>query len=180
MSEPKIIRAGDSVSWTASYSDYSAADGWSLSYAIVGNSGGFTGIAGVAAGSNFDVSITAAQTKQLVAGDYRLVGRVSKGAEVITVCSVELKVEANLFDIGPGSDVRSGSQRGLDAIIAVMEKRASKDQENYSINGRSLSRTPIADLITLRRFYEREVHKERKAERIASGLGAGNTIKVRF
>ena len=179
MTEPVKIRAGDSVTWQASYSDYSAADGWTLSYKIIGQGGGLAPFDGVGSGSGFDVGVAATETVKLKAGVYRLVGRVSKDADKFTVYDKGLKVEENLFALKAGTDIRSGAQRGLEAIDAVLEKRASRDQENYSINGRSLSRTSIPDLITLKRFYQGEVAKEKIAAKVAKGGGLERVL-LRF
>lgn len=180
MAEPKTIRAGDSISWTASYSDYPADDGWALDYVIITKDGGIKDISGAANGTDFDVVLSAAKTKNLTQGIFRLVGRVSKAVDQYTIYDSELRVEPNLFDDGVGTDVRTQAQRGLDAINAVIEGRASKDQENYSINGRSLSRTSIPDLIVLQKFYKSEVAKEKRALRISQGLKSRNRIYVRI
>lgn len=181
MSEPAKIRAGDTIKWSAAFSEYSAADGWSLSYVIVGSKGGITGIAGVANGAAWDITITATESKKLTKGNYyRLVGQVSKGVEKYTVYDEPIAVEADLMNIDTGSDIRTDEEVGLEAIKAVLAKRATKDQENYSIAGRSLSRTPIADLITLKNYYEREVAKQRKADALSKGQALKNKIKVRF
>jgi len=68
----------------------------------------------------------------------------------------------------------------LESIEAVLESRASIDQESYSINNRSLARTPIPDLVVLRDKYRGEYVREKRAERIRNGLGHSGTIKVRF
>jgi hypothetical protein len=68
----------------------------------------------------------------------------------------------------------------LDAIEAIIEKRSTKDQDSYSIQGRSLGRTPIADLILLRDRYRAEWVREQRAERIRNGLGHSGVVKVRF
>ena len=61
----------------------------------------------------------------------------------------------------------------------MIQNRATKDQESYSIQGRSLARTPIADLIALRSQYKAELVREERAERIKNGLGHSGIIKVR-
>ena len=47
-------------------------------------------------------------------------------------------------------------RRVIDAIEAVIERRATKDQKSYSIDGRSLERTPIDELLLLRDRYRAE------------------------
>ena len=70
--------------------------------------------------------------------------------------------------------------RVLAAIEAVLERRATKDQESYTIDGRSLSRTPISELLLLRNLYRREVQLEAQAENVAAGKANGRMILTRF
>ena len=75
----------------------------------------------------------------------------------------------------------SHAQTVLDAIEAVIENRASLDQQSYTIAGRRLDRMPIADLLMLRDRYKAEVFKEEVEARIAAGLGGSKrNIKVRL
>lgn len=59
------------------------------------------------------------------------------------------------------SDTSTHASRVLEAIEAVLEKRATSDQMSYSIAGRSLSKTPIADLIMMRDRYRAELKAEK-------------------
>ena len=72
-----------------------------------------------------------------------------------------------------GYDSRTHAQKTLDAIKAVIEKRASLDQQEYSIHGRQLKRMTIDELLKFRVVYEREVANEIVKERLAAGLPAG-------
>ena len=78
------------------------------------------------------------------------------------------------------SDPRSHAKITLEAVEAVIEGRATKDQENYSIAGRSLSRTPVADLLSLRDYYRTEFLREQRVERRNNGTGTGARILARF
>jgi hypothetical protein len=55
--------------------------------------------------------------------------------------------------------------------VAVIEGRATRDQERYRINNRELQRTPISDLIRLRDRYREEARRERAAAKGQSLLG---------
>jgi len=68
----------------------------------------------------------------------------------------------------------------LDAIEAVIENRATLDQESYQIGGRSLKRMPIADLMRLRQLYRAEVAGEEAAAKLAAGLGTARKVQVRL
>ena len=78
-----------------------------------------------------------------------------------------------------GYDARTHARIVLDAIEAVIENRASKDQERYMIAGRELWRTPIPMLLKLRQTYRAEVKAQALAEKIQSGTGVGGRIQFR-
>jgi hypothetical protein len=168
MPEIKKLRLGDSAVFTVSYPKYPASDGWTLDYVIAGG-GGKTGLVATAAGNDFKVVLSHSFTGQLSVGAARLVGRISKGDERFTIYDEPIIIHPNLMEGGAGFDVRTAAQRGLDNISAVLEKRATKDQDNYSINGRSLGRTPIESLIILKDHYRQEVAREKRAARFTNG-----------
>lgn len=58
------------------------------------------------------------------------------------------------------ADQRSQARRILEAIEATIEGRVVKDVDNYSIEGRSLTRIPMEELIKLRTRYRSIVRKE--------------------
>ena len=78
------------------------------------------------------------------------------------------------------TDPRSDNKIILDAITAVIKGRATKDQESYSINGRSLSRTPLKDLMDMQSHYQALYNGELRKEAIKNGLGHGGKIRVRL
>jgi hypothetical protein len=91
-----------------------------------------------------------------------------------------MRVKPNL--LAPGADGRSFVKQALDAIEAVLAKRATKDQERYviEVNGsrRELWRTPIGDLLKLRDRYRAEYNAELRAK--SGSKLFGPTVRVRF
>lgn len=71
-------------------------------------------------------------------------------------------------------DRRTPARKLLDAIEAVLAKRIPKDVEDYSIEGRSLTRTPQEVLMKHRARLQSEVQAEERAAR-----GAHPSIKRR-
>lgn len=174
-----MLRAGDSWAWRDSYPDFKASDGWTLSYSLV-NAVVKIDIPtlGISAdGDDFAIAVTPTTNATYPAGVYTQVARVSKSGEVHTVGSGTLQVLANLLT---PTDTRSHARRVLEAIKAVLERRASLDQESYTIGARSLARTPIPELIRLRDLYQQEVNAEKRAEALAQGLSTSGKIQVRF
>lgn len=166
---PAQLRAGDSWAWSVVLDNYSAADGWVLDYTVL-NAQQRYAFTATASGDAFAIAVAAATTASYSPGKYSWAARVSKAGEVITVASGVLQIAANLTS---AADLRSHAQKTLDAIEAVIENRASLDQEEYAINGRSLKRTPITELIRLRDLYRREVRRE-------SGDSRGKKLLVRM
>lgn len=74
----------------------------------------------------------------------------------------------------------SHAQRVLAAIEAVLERRATVDQQSYGIEGRSLARMPIGDLLRFRDRYRAEVAAERAALDEADGRPSGRRVRTVF
>ena len=79
-----------------------------------------------------------------------------------------------------GADPRSHAEIMLDKIQSLLEGRADKDVTSYSINGRSIAKMAITDLLTWRDYYRKEVAKEARDNAIAAGKPTKTTVKVRF
>ena len=181
--EPSDIIAGDRIAWKRSDldSDYPIAS-YSLKYSARLENAGSTEIEITAteSGSDYIVEVGQSTTAAYTAGVYHWQAYIirTSDSERITVDSGTWKVKANRD--AATTDPRNHVKKVLDSIEATIEGRASKDQESYSIAGRSLGRTPIADLILLRDKYRTEYVREQRAERVANGLGHSGIIKTRF
>ena len=177
--EPKSVTAGDTVQWNKdSLSDYLASAGWTLTYALR-NAAGKIDITASANGGGYSVSVAAATTADWVAGQYSWQAYVTKAAERFKVGSGTIEVLPN-FATENSFDDRSHAKTVLDAIEAVIESRASVDQESYSIMGRSLKRTPMADLLKLRDKYKALYLMEQNAENAKNGKPGKNRILARL
>lgn len=131
-------------------------------------------------GDNTDhvFTVAAAQTAEWAAGDYWVSIRATKGAEVQEITKRQLVILPDLAAQIAGYDGRSQNEIALDAINAVLAKRATIDQQRYTINNRELWRMPVADLLKLRSFYTTAVRRERR--RAAGDTTLGRSIQVRF
>jgi hypothetical protein len=167
--EPTQIRVGDTLEWTKSLSDYPATL-WTLKYAFRNASNSFD-ITASADGTDHSVSVAAATTSAYVAGEYTWVGYVldiATGLERHTVSSGNATVNPDLAVAG-AVDGRTYAKRTLDAIQAVIENRASIDQQSYTIHDRQLSRMSVDDLFRFREQFKGEVAAEEAAQ---SGVSA--------
>ncbi|NQU47026.1 MAG: hypothetical protein HQ519_00120 [Planctomycetes bacterium] len=178
--EPASVVAGDTVKWTKLLDDYRPEDGWTLTYEIVSPT---ADLGSFAAADNGDgshlVSIAAATTAAWSAGAATWGAYAAKAGERYQVDKGRLVIEADLASAST-HDGRSHARKTLEAIEAVIAKRATKDQMGHSIEGRSLARTPIPDLLVLRKTYLAEVDaEERKADR-DNGKTGRNKVYSQF
>jgi hypothetical protein len=79
-----------------------------------------------------------------------------------------------------GADPRTHAEIMLDKIEGLLIGRADKDVSSYSIQGRSISKMTISDLLQWRDYYRKEVNRERRENDIALGKTTKTTMKVRF
>ena len=129
-------------------------------------------------GSQHRLSASAAQTATWLAGDYWFSMRATRGDDVVEVETGSITVTPDMATLTEGHDGRTQAQIALDAINAVIGKRATLDQQRYRINNRELYRESIAELLKLRSFYQLEVKRERQK---ACGRNPfGGVVRVRL
>lgn len=129
-------------------------------------------------GSEFTFSVDAATTAAWADGLYAYSLRATNGTDKVELQAGQLTVLADLAAVTNPYDSRSDNEKALEAIQAVINKRATLDQERYRINNRELWRTPIADLLKLLTFYKNAVRQERNKARGVSTFG--RPIHVKF
>lgn len=152
------------------------ASAWSLTVSLRGI--GSIDIAGIAEGDDHRLLVPASETSSWEPGRYWYTARVSNVAgNVYEIETGEITIDPDLSAAGAGYDGLTHAQRTLLAIEAVIEKRATRDQERYTINNRELWRTPINDLLVLRDRYRAQVRMEAKAKR---GDLFGTAVRVVF
>ncbi|RQQ37071.1 hypothetical protein [Burkholderia stagnalis] len=172
---PTSIRAGVTFDHTFRLNQYEAP-AWALSVLLRGPKA--INISSVAADNGaHEAQAAATTTATWPAGEYIYSVRVTSGDTVLEVASGLVTVEADLAAMPDGGDARSHAQRTLDALEAVIEKRATRDQERYTINNRELWRTPIGDLLKLRDYYRAELRRMKATQR---GSLFGCQVRVRF
>lgn len=176
--EPNKIFAGSSLSWTRSIS-YDSGDGYSCEYYLYNGQHRHSLTTECSLdGTTLTVTAATNATAAWAPGSYQWVLFAVKSGERIRLASGWLQVEPDIT--ASDYDGRTHTKRVLDSIEAVIEQRATKDQEAYSIAGRSLSRTPIEDLVKLRDKYRQLYQQELDAEKVANGLTSSKIIRVRF
>jgi hypothetical protein len=185
--EPSIIVAGDTIAWDREdlTNDYPSST-WTLKYHLANRTSHYdiTATADTLGDDTFSITITPAVTATYVAGFYNWDAYVSKGSgatlERYRIDFGTLEVRPNLASLPASYDDRTHVKRTLDAIEAVIEGRATSDQESYTIGNRSLSRIPIAELLKFRSQYALWYQNELAAEAINNGVGTGRRVVTRF
>lgn len=187
---------GDTVTWirrsvqaisendngTAETIDIKASEGWALKFTGVCKDGYFaiTAIADADNADDFKFTAPAATTAAYKEGVYQWQLTATKTTDRYTIATGIITLKDNIGSRSALYDNRSHAKKVLDAIEAVIEGRATQDQQSYQIAGRSLSRTPIPDLMKLRATYKSEYDNELATANIAAGLGTGRKIFTRF
>lgn len=171
---PSEISAGITLSLSLSLPEYPAPD-WSLSLVLRGPQA--IDLTASAEGEDHVLEAAAADTAEWAPGLYVWQLRAIDAPDVVLVEEGQSRILVDLAAQAADYDGRSHAERVLEAIEAVIEGRASIDQSSYSINNRSLSRTPIGDLLKLRTRYRAEVAQARARR---SGRCFIRQHKVRF
>lgn len=178
--EPEIFTAGETVKWKKTLTDYPPST-FTLKYYLRGPSK--LDVTATASGTAHLATISSASSADLHAGEYRWYAQATETAtsEVTQVAEGQLEVKGNPVYFEAGKDTRTHAKKMLDAIEAMLEGNASKEEASLTFpDGRSISYVPKADLIRMRSVYKQEVAAEEAIERAKLGLGSGNKIKIRF
>ena len=170
-SVPDVLVAGDTWRWDITYPDFDASAGDQLAYALRGaqDLAIVWGTHVTASGSGFAVRVPASSTN-LPAGTYRIVGFITSGSERDTV---ELKTVTLMANPATAVATASHDERVLAALDAAIEGRVTKDQEDITINGRSVKHIPFGELLQYQGIYRERVAAARNDE-------AFQIVEVRF
>lgn len=141
---------------------------------------GSTGVTITPEGNGWTITVKADNTEDYSTGIYSYAIYAVKTDERYEMERGQVEVKANLVALASTDDPRSHVKKVLDAIEAVIVGRATNDELSYSIAGRSLSLTPIADLLVLRDKYKWEYDREVRAAKVAAGFKPGGQVRVRF
>lgn len=174
---PNQIKAGTTFKFSLNLTAYPATD-WTI-YAYLRGAHAID-MQSEPQGNMHVFNISASVTKEYKAGHYGYSLRAIhiESEEVDELEAGAIEVRADLSTVSIGQDFRSHARKTLDALEAVIEGRASLDQERYRLNNRELYRTPLETLKKLRDQYRAEVSRE---EARASGKSLfGKAVRVRL
>lgn len=172
---PAEITSGLDFQADFSLSDY-PAPAWSLKAVLRGPQA--IDLVSTAVGSSHHLAATAATTAAWAPGVYWFSLRALSGARTVELGKGQLHILQDLAAVAGPFDGRTQNEIALEAINAVLAKKATRDQLRYVINNRELWRMRPADLLQLRAFYVTQVRRERQR---ANGCATfGRAVTVRF
>ena len=182
--EPDEFVVGDFVQWKRSdlNSDY-PNDSYTATYISRSAHGGGDHefqVTGTASGTDFLFTIPSATSANFDAGHHHWHLEIVRDSD-----SSRIVIDQGHWDVTTDIDVnntepRSHAEIMVDKIQSLLENRAGADVANYSINGRSLVKLSIDDLLRWRDYYRGEVTREKNKERRKRGKASAEQVKVRF
>lgn len=181
--EPLKIVVGDFIQWkkTALAESYPPAT-HSAEYVARITAGGASEIklAATERAGYYLFQVSSATSSAFTAGFYHWQLEITETASGNRIVVERGEFEAVVDLDNNGADPRTHAEIMLDKIESLLEGRADKDVSSYAIQGRSISKMSIADLLQWRDYYRKEVAKERRDNAIALGKPTKTTVKVRF
>lgn len=155
---PHLIQAGITAHWSQPLPD--GYPGHEFSFILQGPQK-ITVTASVD-GHQLVVNVSAAVTAEWSAGNYKYQLQAAQGNDRHIVSQGFVLIEPDFNAQAGGVDVRSHAQKMLEAIEQVLLGRITKDVEAYEIDGRSITKIPMLELMTLKKQYMNTVHIERR------------------
>ena len=173
---PAELRAGVPITIELSRAD--VPEGWTARLALAGPMALSIDVAADAEGATLTASAQLTASWSPGRYQYQLRAIEPDDGAVIELEAGKVSVLADVSLLADGHDARSHAERVLDAIEATIEGRATSDQESYAIAGRSLSRTPLGELVRLRSQYRAEVAREKAAAKGRTSLGRQVLVRM--
>jgi hypothetical protein len=180
--EPSSIIAGDTLIWLKTLTNYPASAGWTLKYRAI-NSADNIDIISAASGADHLISVPAAVSADYAPGEYQWQSYVTNIAgERYTIETGSIVVKANWAAQVGGLDIRSNAKKILDTLetawVTASATRAFVFE--YQIGERKMRFATRSEWIAEMDYWRREVAREKRAEKLAAGLGSGRKVYMRF
>jgi hypothetical protein len=161
--EPESFVCGNTVNWTKHISEYLPADGWVLKYHFrrPGTADKFS-VTSTTDGDSHSVTIAAAATALLTAGNWYYQSYVEKLTEKIHIASGVIAIIVDYSATGT-VDPRTWEEITLDAIRAVIQGRATANQSSVKVGDKELRYYSFDELLRLEESISARVDRLRRA-----------------
>lgn len=179
---PAHLNQAASVEFEVETPGFDSADSYTARLSLSSGAVGLELNSTTSAGATHTFTISAAAAAAWTPGRYHYELAAVKSGERWIVARGVIEIRAKL---GGALDARDHLRRTLDAVEAVIERRASKEDLEITVPAGEagqiqLKAVPLADLLKLRDVYRREIRDQEAAERMAAGLGNRRQFRVRF
>jgi len=181
--EPSEIVVGDFIQWKRSdlSGDY-PVDSYTATYVARITGGGNTEIqiTGTAYNNSFLFTADSDTTSAFVAGYYHFQLEIVRNSDSERVVVSRGAITAIVDLDSGGADPRTHAEIMLTKIESLLQGKADSDVANYSIQGRSITKLGLTELLEWRDYYDAEVSRQKRREEIKLGRKTAATVKVRF
>lgn len=160
---PLSLAAGTTWKWTDSWSDFPAADGWTVVYHATGPSA--FEVATSVSGSGYLAAKSATDTAPLLPGTYTWEARATLSGETYSASTGTFTVTAAPLAT-EGADGRTHAQLMLARVEAEIEARilgTGSAHESYGTGDQTISKLSIESLRALRVTYAFEVQRQQNS-----------------
>jgi len=181
--EPSEVVVGDFIQWKRS--DLAVnypTDSYTATYVARITNGGNTEIQleGTDYNGAYLFTVDSETSSDFVAGYYHWQLEILRNSDNNRIV-VDRGAFTAIVDLDQGgADPRTHAEIMLSKIESLLEGKADSDVANYSIQGRSLTKFGIEELLQWRDYYNAEVSKQKRLEEIRLGRKTAATVKVRF
>ncbi len=174
---PKSFRAGNTVLFADSFTDYSAANSWTLKTVFIKSGEDPIEVDGVADGSGFDSELTATTSAKFSLGRWDWFSQVTLiGTGTTTADSGSVAVYAN--PLAPPEPTFE------EEALAMIEKSLRGDlptgQESYHVDGIDITKASFQAREELRNVYTAKVNTQRRQRRLVQGENVENGTQICF
>lgn len=162
---PATIQAGDTIPWTASFSDHPATS-WTLRYFFTKEGSDPIEILATASGTDYAVTLTAEDSGQFVGGRWDWKARASlQGTGSIVVDSGYCDVMTD-----PSAPrIKSIAERAVEMIERSFMNDLPTMQESYSVTGADITKMGFQAREDLLNQFKARVARERRRRREEAG-----------
>lgn len=159
-----------------------ASQGWALNVYFRKAAAGITAVGAERSDGGWNLTLTAATTAGMAAGEWQWQAVTSKGAASTTLAAGRLEVLPSLAYSGTPSsfDGRSEAEIELAEVRAAIRALITKGATQYTIGSRSFTAIDLGKLTERESQLRAIVAREKAAARVAAGLGDPRNCFVRF
>lgn len=164
---------GDSLNVLNTFAEFPASSGWTLKtrFTPLSPTGTAILLTAVAESDSYRTTASSNTTATWQAGDYSVAQWVEKVGQRITAASGIIKLLADPATAAAGTDTRSHLEKVIANIEAMLEGKAAKDVQEYSIGDRSLKKMTVAELISWRDKYKFQLAREQSSSKTGKQFG---------